>query len=73
MIVKESEDATDKACSILEKEGFSYTLISLRKLKEGRIQLEFSVSFFENFDMTSFIRSASENRRGMIPTDSPLM
>lgn len=62
LIVKESEDATDKACSILEKEGLSYTLISLRKLKEGRIQLEFSVSFFEGFDMTSFIRSASENQ-----------
>ena len=62
LIVKESEDATDKACSILEKEGLSYTLISLRKIKEGRIQLEFSVSFFEGFDMTSFIRSASENQ-----------
>ena len=61
IIIKNEKNATEKACLILEREGISYTLMSLRKLKEERVQLEFSVSFFEDFNMTSFIQSVSEN------------
>ena len=59
-VLKKSENALQEACDILKKEEITYTLVSLRNLKEEKLQLEFAVSFFEDYDMTKFIQKISE-------------
>ena len=46
---------------LIENAELSYSLVSMRKLPDNRLKMEFAVSFIENFNMFEFIKNAAEN------------
>ena len=62
IILKDSESALKEACSIVEKEGLTYSVLSVRRLKGERLQIDFCVSFYSDFDMTGFIQKIAEKK-----------
>ena len=61
LIIKNSGEGLKTAREILDGEDISYSVVSLRKLKEERMQIEFSVVYSDGFDMNKFVGKAAEN------------
>lgn len=60
-VVRDSSNALSTMREIMEKENISYSVTSLRKIKDDRMQLDICVSFLENFDMHRFVETIAEN------------
>ena len=60
-IVSDENGAMDMVRELIEDAELSYSLVSMRKLPENRLKMEFAVSFMENFNMFEFIKNAAEN------------
>ena len=60
-VVRDSSNALSTIREIMEKENISYSVTSLRKIKDDRMQLDICVSFLENFDILKFVEKIAEN------------
>ena len=60
-IIRDSSNALSTVREIMEEENLSYSVVSLRKIKDDRMQIDICVSFLENFDMLKFIEKIAEN------------
>lgn len=60
-VIRDSANALSTIRTIMEEEGFTYSVVSLRKIKDDRMQIDICVSFLENFDMLKFIEKIAEN------------
>ena len=49
------------ALKLVSDADLSYSLVSMRKLPDNRLKMEFAVSFMENFNMFEFVKNAAEN------------
>ncbi len=59
-VVRNSSNALLTIREIMEKENLSYSVASLRKIKDDRMQIDICVSFLENFDMLEFVEKVAE-------------
>ena len=60
-IVSDDGETMEKVRELVEKEVLSYSLVSIRKLPDNRLKIEFAVSFLEGFDMFEFAKKAAKN------------
>ena len=60
-IVSDENGSMDKVKSLIEGAEMSYSLVSMRKLPDNRLKIEFAVSFLEDFNMFEFVKNAAEN------------
>ena len=60
-IVSDEKGTMDMVKELIENAELSYSLVSMRKLPDNRLKMEFAVSFMENFNMFEFIKNAAEN------------
>ncbi len=59
-VVRGSSNALSTIREIMEKENLSYSVVSLKKIKDDRMQIDICVSFLENFDMLKFVEEIAE-------------
>ena len=60
-VVRDSANALSTVREIMKEEKLSYSVVSLRKIKDDRMQIDICVSFLEDFDMLEFIEKIAEN------------
>ena len=59
-IVTDEEGSMEKVKNLIDETEMSYSLVSMRKLPDNRLKMEFAVGFMENFNMFEFMKNAAE-------------